>query len=634
MTTPTRAATANDLGERCQIIIGSFGYVLANKPPEQFAMKITPMTNRRDTATYISTSDHLTMRDSDESRVFMNDWRRGSGQQGYLIDDPISKARFFDSSGMDVSDVGRMFLVNNVTANANGTSANTTGLPLVIAGSYLYMGDLSKVLFSTTWTGAATSAATSAAGNVVALESDGQYVYGAVAGVGINRWTINSAAAGTAWNATVTSPLRILWANRIFYVIDAASFYSLTTAGVATTQFTPPTGWTISDIAAKRGGAIDSPVLILARLSNRSFLWYWDGTNIHDYLALPSGFVGQRLIYYQGVAYVYGYRLNADSTVSPCFYYVQNDTLGFGGYFGLVQSNGDHTPAGVTAAANYALDAYDQFVYFAVSTTNQEIWRYDIINGGLTRYIQVAAGTTKTITDIKVFQNGPWATLLGTGLYNTASTYVTSGSHTTSDVNTGQPWSSNVWLKIEATFSALKAGEQVSMSYSTDNGNTFTSAGAAITALGATSGGWVISSISATVTGPTIRVTSTLTAGTAQATTPSLYSVALRFTPIDPSGAVIEAELACADDIYQPNTSLDWQGASAQERIFNIVNNYELSSVITVIYLASANTRGKNPKTISARVDNYQILHHPSQVKAGPSGNIEGTIIVTLREIL
>ncbi len=389
----------------------------------------------------------------------------------------------------------------------------------------------------------------------------------------------------------------------------------------------------MTDIAAQRGGAIDSPIIVLARLSNRSFLWYWDGTTIHDYLALPSGFVGQRLLYYQGVAYIYGYRLNPDATVSPCFYYIQNDTLGFGGYFGNEQSNGDPTPAGTTTTIDYAMDAYDQFVYFSVSTTAQEIWRYDIVNGGLTRYVQVASGTTNLISDIKVFQNGPWVTLLGSGLYGTGSTYVASGTLDSSDVTTGQPGASNVWRKLEAPVSALKAGEAIAMSYSTDNGNTFNSAGAAYTTLNGTSTGWVISTTTANVTGPTIRVRSTLTSGVGGATTPSLFSVALRFTPIDPSGAVIEAELACVDELYQPNGTPDWQGASGQERIYNIINNYEQGNVISVIYLASSSTRAKNPKTIVARVDSYQLFHHPSQVKAGPSGTIEGTVIVTLREL-
>ena len=632
MATPTKAAVANDLGERCQIIVGSWGYWLDSKPRGTPAITFRPLTNRRDVQAYVAPADYLTVRDADDPRVFMNDWRRGAGQVGFVISDPISTARFYDSSGIDVSDAGRISLVRSVAANANGTSANTTALPLTVAGTYLYMGDLSKVFFSTTWGGAASSAATSSAGNVLALENDGQYVYGCVASVGINRWTIGSTSAGSAWNATVTGATRILWANRIFYAIDGASFYSLSTAGVATTQFTPPTGWTPQDIATRRGGAVDSPILILASAGNRSFVWYWDGTAIHDYLALPTGFVGLRILVYQGVTYISGYRLNPDASVSPCAYYIQNDTLGFIGYFGLLQSNGNPTAAGVTTAANYAIDAYDHFVYFSVSTTAQDIWRYDIVNGGLTRYVQVASGTTNRISDLRVFQNGPWTTLLGSGLYGTLATFVTSGTLDTSDLNGGQPWTANLWLKVEVTFSALRAGEQVACSYSTDSGATYTSAGTAASTTGATSASWVLPTGSSSVKAPFIRLRMTLTAGTSQATTPSLYSLAVRFDPVDPSGVVIEADLACADEMYMKDGAPDWQGGSGGERLYNIQNLYEAGNSVTVIYMAPASTRAKNPKSITARIEKYE-MKEASAVGLTPNKGIEGVVTVQLREI-
>jgi hypothetical protein len=45
------------------------------------------------------------------------------------------------------------------------------------------------VKYSTDWTAAAT-APTSAGGDVVALEENGTYVFGAVDGLGLNRWAI------------------------------------------------------------------------------------------------------------------------------------------------------------------------------------------------------------------------------------------------------------------------------------------------------------------------------------------------------------------------------------------------------------------------------------------------------------
>lgn len=632
MTTPTKAATANDLGEKCQIIIGNVGYTFAPKQIGDTVFKIRPQLNRIHEGIYVSTQDHLTMRDAEDSRIFMNDWRSGQGQIAYLSDDPISKSRFWDSVGIDIHDAGRFTMVHDIVANANGTSVNTTALPVHPAGAYLYMGDLSAVKFSSAWGGAPTSAATSAAGNVVALADDGQYVYGAVSGVGINRWTIGSAAAGTNWSTPSTTIRSLAWANRLIYAVDAGNFYSIIPAGTATTQFTPPSGWTFQDVTAKRGGAIDAPVILLATAGNRSATWYWDGAGIHDYVALPTGFVGMRLIAYLGLIFIYGYRLNPDSSASPCAYYIQNDNLGFLGYFGNLQSNGNPTANGVTSAANYDVDAYDNFVYFAVSTNNQEVWRYDIANGGITRYHRTLTGTANTITGLAIYQNGPWVSILGSGLYNTTQTYVTTATLDTSDLNLGQPWATNLWVTLEIVHSSIAAGEGIKVDYSVDQGATYTTI-LTETTIGTTRSSQTMSSSSSSVKSPYIRLRFTLTSGTGQATAPYLFSFALKAEPLDPGGIAIEADLACPDQMTMPNMEPDWQGMSGAERIQNIIDLFNNQSIVNVIYMGTNSARAKNPITMSMNIVDYEVQEH-SSVGYGPNRGIEGNVHVTLRQVV
>jgi hypothetical protein len=632
---PTRPAIANDLGERCQIIIGTMGYSFANRAQGEPAIQFHPQRSKAKNPTYISSSDHLTMRDSEDSRVFMNDWRKGAGQIAYLVDDVVSKTRYYDSTGAIVSDAGRISMAKAIISRAADT--NATAQPLNVAGAYLYKGTLSQVGFSSSATWAApTTAATSAAGNVIALENDGQFVYGAVTGVGINRWAIGSAAAGTAFATDTTTVKRLIWANRLLYVTDGVSMYSYTPTGIPpvarTTLFTPPTGWTITDIAAKRGGAIDSPILILAVSGNRSFIWYWDGVTIHDYLPLPSGFAGIRIKVYLGVTFIYGYRLNPDGSSSPCAYYITSDTLAILGYLGLPQSNGNPTAtiAPNTAVANFGIDATDTYVYFgAPYPSGGEVWKYDMVNGGLSRMVAVGGSA---LSDLVVYQNGPWVTRLGDGLYGTASTYVTTATLDTSDIHLGQPWLSNLWLNIENTASKLLAGEQIAVSYSVDGGATYTSAGTAMVA-GQSSVKYLLSTSTATVSNPYIRLRFTFASGTGQLTSPSLYSFALKADPQDPAGASIVVHVACPDNLSMPNEGPDWQGASGSERIFNIVNLYETQAIAQCIYMAPAATRGKNPKTINVIVDNYEI-DESSGVGFGPNRGVEGTVMVELREVL
>ncbi len=125
----------------------------------------------------------------------------------------------------------------------------------------------------------------------------------------------------------------------------------------------------------------------------------------------------------------------------------------------------------------------------------------------------------------------------------------------------------------------------------------------------------------------------TLTSGATQTTTPSLYSLALKADPQDPTGAVIEATLACADELYMPDGGPDWQGGSGAERLWNIVNSYNNQLVLTCIYMAPGSSRGKNPTTINALIIDYEITEGPG-VGYGPNKGVEGDVLVTLREVV
>lgn len=634
MVVPSRAVTTDDIPVNCQIGIGDYGYVLANwrlgLPP---VWTVRPQLGRqRSDAIFVSSDEFLTMRDYDYfSRIFLNDFRRGMGQVAIQVDDPISKTRFYDSLGLHINDPGRVVPCKAMT-NLFPPSSPTSSVakPLLAIGGYLYAGSTDAVVFHADWSGPLTSAATSATGLVSGLTTDGQYVYGIVDGRGINRWSIGSGAAGTLWNSTSTAFRRITWANRLVWACTTATLYEINTAGTATARFTPPTGWTLEDIAAKRGGAIDAPIIVLASRDDRSFLWYWDGTNIHDYVPLPTGFVGRRIKYYLGTLYISGFRKNDDGTVSPCAYYVQNDQLGFLGYFGIEQTSGLPTPAGDVTAANYSIEPYDRSVYFAVGTDNRDIFVYDIVNGGISRFNRVLAGSG-IFGDIVWYRGGIWATLLAVnGVYKYSSTFNTSATLDTSDLHLGQPWAENLWLAVEITHSPLLSGEQIAVSYSLDQGATYTSAGAASSTVGATRKSWTISTSAASKKGPYVRLRFTFTSPSGSAA--ELYTAAIKAAPMDPSGLLGEFVLACPHE-YNDAGKTDFQGATGSQRLRNIVDLYEAQSVVKLLYPRPNTTRDKLVQQVDVKIVDYEWIG-PSSMALEDGKWVEGDIRVVVREVI
>lgn len=624
-----RAAGAGDIPDRCQLVLGTYGYRVAKG--EKVSLK-AQLARFREPMIAITNSEFLNARDYDYfSFIHIDDWTHGAGQIAVDVNDPISKGRFFDSTGIDNRDNNRIKLVRDIVRTAvthTGTAAplKQTGGPL------MYMGDASRVLYHVDWTAGPSAAATSAAGSVLCLEEDGQYMYGGVNGVGINRWTINSTAAGTNWCTTITAAKRLVWANRLIFAIDGATLYSVNSAGTATSLFSPPTGWTMQDVCSKRGGAVDAPIVVLATRDQRSFLWYWDGATIHDYLSLPDGFVGLRIHYYLGSLFIEGYRISGSGAAMPCAYYVVNDRLGFLGYFGSEQSNGDPAPAATTSAANYAIDSSDNSVWFTVQTgSNKDVWRYDIANGGLTRWVRLAAGSP-TMQDMCIYRGGPWVSTLNDGIWTTASTYVTSGQIDMSDLHLGKPWAPVLWTGIEVTHSKIAAGESLTLSGSVDQGTTYTTYGSA--AAGATRTTFVISTASGgSVKNPYLRPRMVLGGG---ATSPQVYSIALKGALVDPTGVLMTVVLDCPQVTVDRQGRQDFQGASGSERLRNITDLYDSQSVTSLMYMAPNTTRDRLVKTVDVKVVDYEILMPDTigQDSEDPGVWVDGQVKVTIRQVI
>jgi hypothetical protein len=645
------AATTNDLGEHCSLVVGSFGYQLKTMRRGEPAIKITPQSAVNNNAVYIASDQALTMRDYDRFwRIFLNDFSRGFGQSAFDPSDAVSRTRYYDSTGIDIHEQGRIYLAPAIAATVGQLTTPSKAIPLrATASNYLYAGATNAFKFSTTWTGAPTSAATSAAGDVVALEENGTYIYGAVDGLGLDRIAIGGAGPATSFSTTVAATQydRLLYANRLLYWSSTATLYSCSLSAAppvtASALAALTTGYLIYDICAKTGGTIDSPILILGSNQQRTGVWYWDGVTLHDYVMLPTGFVGTRIRHYLGITFVLGYRISALGVGRVCVYYIQNDTLGFLSYLGSRQADGQPAPACDTFPGSFEIQTIDNFVYFMATGTQTEIFRYDIVRGGLSRYM-VPVNSTFSGSGFAIHNNSLWVSFRGvtnTGMYGPNGKFVTTGTLDTSDLNLGQPWASNLWARIELSFPPLLAGQAIAVQYSTDSGATWTATDRSgttmsTTTLGAKAATWLISNSASSTTSPYVRLRFTLTAGTSQATTPSLYAAGLKAVPSAPGGVVIEAWLDCSDQSDMPNGQPDWQGASGAERIRNVQDLYDSQTLTNVIYLKAGTTRAKSPTAISCLIDDYEVWEMDTTgARPGSSRGfgVEGAVRVVLREV-
>ncbi len=633
--------------------LGQYGYWFKTQPKGTPAISIKPQHARNSDATFIAADNYLTMRDYDFfSRVFITDWRHGSGQVTFDPSDKADLVRFYDSANVDVSGEGQFSLVNSMSSVYN-SATQQEGRSLVQAGSYLYMSGVDRILYSTDWSGAPTAAATSSAGQVNGMTTDGQYVYAAVNGVGINQFTIGSAAAGTSWNTTSTGPYKLIYANRRIYAItNGTRFYEVALAsGTGTTNLLLPTGWTLQGLCALNGGAIDSPIVLVATQGDTAATYYWDGTTIHDYVTLPVGFRVIDMAAYLGTVFITGIIRSSSGSLIGAVYSIVNGALAFVGYIGVAQANGD--PGEVIAGDGAPIMFMGTAAYFYVSNSTSpkmEIWKHDLVYGGMVRWSQLSV-SQRSAGAIAWFLGGPWVTndqaSSACDLLKTNQTFISSGSLTMSDLNLGQQWANNLWVKMELTFSPLADTTQaVAIAYSVDGGATFTSTDVNGTTMTTSWNGtgskpttvsWLISNAaSGSLLYPYLRPKVTLTSGAAGATTPSFYSLSLKAATVDPSGVVLETTLACPDEGYMTgNGGPDFQGASGSERLNNIKALYEAGALVTCIYQAPSFSRAKNPQTITVRIENYQMdITQGSGFKPGQDPGLEGDVYVQLRQVL
>lgn len=132
-------------------------------------------------------------------------------------------------------------------------------------------------------------------------------------------------------------------------------------------------------------------------------------------------------------------------------------------------------------------------------------------------------------------------------IYKTTTTYVTSGTCTVGNFFGNKPSINKLWNDVSINFKALAAGESIAVSYSTDDGSNFTSLGTVDYATYGAVSNWIFTFDN--VQSRKLILKFTLTAGTSQATTPTLLDYVVGFRPVGDDKYRWILGLNCSDKI-------------------------------------------------------------------------------------
>ena len=444
-----------------------------------------------------------------------------------LAESQLEEYGYYDGEGIDVSTWGEVTLQPSLTRSLTIQSAtmpmcvSSDGLAVCVgttnSGAYI------KRYYSGSWSSITTPNA--AAVTDLTVAPDGT-MYG-VQGTKI----ITSANSGASWSnvAYGSDP-----DDMVGVTYCAGHLYTIGPSGLE--KYTG-SAWEVS--SALPGTAICTYREDVYWAKN-STIFRWTGETAYQYDQLPAGFRITALIPYREVLLILGY------------YAAQGAKRGVAHYMFSGHESHLFTIKETNTSSDYRISAAcggDDEIWFA-NNKRGGADRYDLTDGGLSS--GPAWGATGSIPfKSMAYSNGylfvgRYDNVSGTdGVYicNTMNptTYKSTGWLQTSEDDFDLPAQYKIFRSIEVSHKALAAGQSIAVQYSTNSGVTWTSAGTSST-LAATSAKFTLSS----VRGKTLAVKLTLTAGTSQATKPTVLTpcICVEYAPVPESSCLHTVRLA------------------------------------------------------------------------------------------
>lgn len=519
------------VGSVYEIAINGIGYMLDDAPDRAVERRVLMLEPPR-----LATSE-TPFAEAVERYSFIGaaDWSGGAGQKLRNRDDSIA-SRFFDAEGLNPFEEDGLCLLPETVQSITDTYASPH---VTVAGGRIYVVSADGELKSQAAAeGAVTTFSITGAGAPTSVASDGTNWYYAD-GADIFR---NSSAAdpGSAWSA-VDADLIEWTVDRLTAVYDdgAGQICVSTLSGAGTEEVSggrfkyPDT----TSIPAITGG--DGYLWFAVNRDQQSQVHYWQVGSTDTYaavgLTLPNGQRAVSLGFYLGNVFVLALE-ELESTNRAIVYR-------------CVPSEGRLTALRVTdfettdtlAGAGFTGD--DRFVLFSwpgMSATGSYtgVGCIDLSTGGYTKWL-VSGATGSPFTP--VHWNGRVAFGVGgSGLWVEGTNLVGSGwlRSSISDLESNM---TKVFDEIVVRCDPLPSGGSVSLEYTLDGGDSYSSAGDALTGGGVTVGTWELA-VSARSLGYKITIG-------ASGTSPCVQLVQTKLHPLSLRDALIDFPINCSDHV-------------------------------------------------------------------------------------
>lgn len=538
------------VGTVYEVGINGTGYMLADHPDRQdlrYERRIVPLDSPR-----LATSDTPFSQAIDRYTLASGiDWSDGAGQLAFDREFSSTKA-FRRADGIDpFSEPGSLRLVPEGALHHSDNHGNPLA---VVAGDKLYVvsstGELSAYDSPADMT--ATTFTITGAGAVYDMTSDGVYWY-YCDGSSVYR---NSSAADPAGAWSASNAELVEWCTDRIFIARAASgstpnaLYEMAAAGTevgGSRIWTLPEGTTIRSITSGDGW-----VWFSATRSDRSAIYAVQlGSDNAQIVALemPAGLSARAIGYYQGNLFIRAV-----------------DSAGRAIIYRCAVTDGKLTPTRVLEiedpdGGSMAVGAFagdDRFVYFSwtkmglttidSSKDGSGIGCIDLSTGGWTKWSSYRQATTEgegEVRSIVLWYGRPVFTVDSLGAVVCGAEtggdeqIAPTGCMETSliDLGTGLR---KVWGELTATFDPLPSGGEITVSYSTDGGVSYTAL-ESVTTTGSKSARWSIGEESDVIS---FKV---LLEGTT--TSPSFRTLTVRANPVGLADQILILPINCADTL-------------------------------------------------------------------------------------
>jgi hypothetical protein len=431
-----------------------------------------------------------TERDLGPFDVFVQkSWHLGEGQEWLRLDDPenISQYRYRSSEGLRVD---KEYELSNLYKT---TREKTTNLdPLIyfntladaqgkiwMAGNNTNDYDVAYSSDSDTWTNQATGF-DSASVYCMAGAQDKLYV----GGLNGANYQIRSVIAGSNANiltigtsGTTDIPYSLLYHNDLIYycsgVGGSSSFHEITTGGTENYVY-PPTGG-IPGYFHGLTAEVGSHVFCLSSNTEQSILWEYDSKELTIAWTLPRGYKARSCHMYSGIVFIgASYQVNSTTHDGVVFWY-DPSTTSWGVLFEIESGAGwDNGPMVMWGRGKGLYFGWNEYL---------GLGRYAIDVGGYSRHIRTTASGASGTEVTGIGKQGAYQLLMcANNIADTEGVWREDFNNketgnvvlSTIDLNSSHK---KLWYKFGVVFSSQAQGDSVTLSYSKDEGSSFTEVG-------------------------------------------------------------------------------------------------------------------------------------------------------------